>query len=116
MLDNLSWELLSADFGPPDPRSADSHPLPIALGTGLWKIASRELVPTSDVWRDAAAAVWNSGYFCQAEERRTASLGLYLLIAAGASYDPPRARAQAAGIDLHKLAHVRPAGRSCSCP
>ncbi len=91
MLDNISWEL--QHLGPGADIGEGALPVPYALLVGLWKVAAYEDEPHAD-WDGALATLWNGGYFARFDGgRSTASCGLHLLYASGATYSPLARRA-----------------------
>jgi hypothetical protein len=89
MLDNLAGEIL--DLGPPLDLGPHSHPLPFALGIGVWKLARPDGLD-KPAWEDALWALWNTGYFQRAGGRATANTGLLLVVLSETPWEPLKDR------------------------
>jgi hypothetical protein len=90
MLDNLAAEIL--ELGPARDLGPEVHPIPFALGIGLWKLARAENLDRTR-WEQALWAIWHTGYFDDAGARTTANAGLLLVVRGGVGWTPSDLRA-----------------------
>jgi hypothetical protein len=89
MLDNLAWEINNLGVRPVQTGQYDLGQTQIlnALLIGLWKVADYEQEPRQN-WRQASAALWNTGLPNTFGGFTTWNTGLYLLYRSGVPYQP----------------------------
>lgn len=84
MLDNLANEVINKGVVTPDQLGV--RDITYALLVGIWKISQYEN-ETHLNWKNAAWAMWNSGYF-NSYSTHSVCVGLYLIVRSNTPYQP----------------------------